>query len=411
MPQRREVDLAVKILNHTVRARKQEVPHLVAGLFAGIGGIELGLSKSGHTARLFVENNAHAQSVLRKNFTDVALHDDVTTLRSLPTDVTLLTAGFPCQDLSQAGLVRGIEGRQSSLVEHVFRLLRRKRVPNVLIENVPFMMRLQRGQALTYLTRKLESLGYAWAYRIVDTRSFGLPQRRQRVFIFASTQYDPRTVLFADDTDCEMEPSAKGVTCRAIDASAGGFYWTEGTRGVGFVSEAIPPLKGGSTIGIPSPPAMWIGGGLYLPDIRDAERLQGFPPDWTLVASDDASRRDRWKLVGNAVSVPVAAWFGSRLRNPGTSVALAGERVARKNPWPTAAWNVGSGVFGANATQWPQDRHWNPLTSFLKYPMTPLSSRAAAGFLKRIRASELSIPERLLEDLERSAFGADAKRA
>lgn len=403
--------MAVRILNHSVRARKQEVPLVVAGLFAGIGGIELGLSKSGHTTRLLVENNAHAQSVLRKHFAGAAFHDDVTTLRSLPVDVTLLTAGFPCQDLSQAGMVRGIEGRQSGLVEHVFRLLRRKRVPNVLIENVPFMMRLQRGQALAYLTKELESLGYLWAYRIVDTRSFGLPQRRQRVFIFATTQYDPRAVLFADDTDSELQPSAKGILTQGIDARAGGFYWTEGTRGVGFISEAIPPLKGGSTIGIPSPPAMWIGGGLYLPDIRDAERLQGFPADWTLIATDDASRRNRWKLVGNAVSVPVAAWFGSRLRSPGSAIALKGERVARKGPWPTAAWNVGSGVFGAAASQWPQGRHWNPLTSFLMYPMTPLSSRAAAGFLKRIRASELSIPDRLLEDLERSAIGVDAKRA
>jgi DNA (cytosine-5)-methyltransferase 1 len=403
--------LAVKILNQTVRATKPVAPQVVAGLFAGIGGIELGLSKSGHTTRLLVENNAHAQSVLRKHFADVAIHDDVTSLRSLPADVTLLTAGFPCQDLSQAGMVRGIEGRQSGLVEHVFRLLRRKRVPNVLIENVPFMLRLQRGQALAYLTRELESLGYAWAYRIVDTRSFGLPQRRQRVFIFASTQHDPRAVLFSDDTDPEMEPSANGIDTHGIDARAGGFYWTEGTRGVGFVSEAIPPLKGGSTIGIPSPPAMWIGGELYLPDIRDAERLQGFPPDWTLVATDDASRRNRWKLVGNAVSVPVAAWFGSRLRNPGISAAAARGRVPRKGPWPTAAWNVGNGVFGAAASQWPQGRNWTPLTSFLKYPMAPLSPRAAAGFLKRVLASELAVPELLLEDLERSAFGVDAKRA
>jgi DNA (cytosine-5)-methyltransferase 1 len=403
--------LAVKILNQTVRATKPVAPQVVAGLFAGIGGIELGLSKSGHTTRLLVENNAHAQSVLRKHFPDVAIHDDVTSLRSLPADVTLLTAGFPCQDLSQAGMVRGIEGRQSGLVEHVFRLLRRKRVPNVLIENVPFMLRLQRGQALAYLTKELESLGYSWAYRIVDTRSFGLPQRRQRVFIFASTQHDPRGMLFSDDTDAEMEPSANGIDTHGIDARAGGFYWTEGTRGVGFVSEAIPPLKGGSTIGIPSPPAMWIGGGLYLPDIRDAERLQGFPPDWTLVATDDASRRNRWKLVGNAVSVPVAAWFGSRLRNPGISAAAARGRVPRKGPWPTAAWNVGSGVFGAAVSQWPQGRNWTPLTSFLKYPMTTLSPRAAAGFLKRVRASELAVPELLLEDLERSAFGADAKRA
>jgi DNA (cytosine-5)-methyltransferase 1 len=393
------------------RLSKQQSTHKVVGLFAGIGGIELGLARTGHTACLFVENNPNAQAVLRKRFSGVALHSDITSLGSLPTDATLVTAGFPCQDLSQAGQTRGIDGSQSGLVEHLFRLLRRKRVPNVLVENVPFMLRLQRGQALSYLTRELESLGYAWAYRIVDTRSFGLPQRRQRVFIFASKQYDPRSVLFADESDASIVPAARGVRTHGLNASAGGFYWTEGTRGVGFVSEAIPPLKGGSTIGIPSPPAIWVGGRLYLPDIRDAERLQGFPVDWTFTSSEDRARRLRWKLVGNAVSVPVAAWIGSRLRSPGPPTQITGKAISREGPWPSAAWNVGPGIFGSTATQWPQSRAWTPLTTFLKYPMSPLSARAAEGFLRRIRASELSIPESLLAALEESAFGVEAKRA
>jgi DNA (cytosine-5)-methyltransferase 1 len=383
----------------------------VVGLFAGIGGIELGLGRSGHCARLFVENNAHAQAVLRKRFPGVALHSDITDLGSLPPDATLVTAGFPCQDLSQAGQTRGIDGSQSGLVEHVFRLLRRKRVPNVLVENVPFMLRLQRGQALAYLTTELESLGYLWAYRIVDTRSFGLPQRRQRVFLFASKQYDPRSVLFADESDGSVVPAARGIRTNKLDATAGGFYWTEGTRGVGFVSEAVPPLKGGSTIGIPSPPAIWVGGRLYLPDIRDAERLQGFPADWTYLSSDNRARRHRWKLVGNAVTVPVAAWIGSRLRSPGHATPETGTPISREGPWPSAAWNVGLGIFGAAASQWPQARTWTPLTTFLKYPLNPLSARAAEGFLRRVRVSELSIPDSLLEALEESAFGVQAKRA
>ena len=393
------------------RRTKKEDVQVVAGLFAGVGGIELGLIKSGHTARIFVENNPHAQAILQRRFSGIALHGDITNLGSLPADVTLVTAGFPCQDLSQAGQTKGIDGSQSGLVEHVFRLLRRKRVPNILVENVPFMLRLRRGQALAYLTSELESLGYSWAYRIVDTRSFGLPQRRQRVFIFASKQYDPRSVLFADESDSASTPSARGVAEHGVDATAGGFYWTEGTRGVGFVSEAIPPLKGGSAIGIPSPPAIWAGGRVYLPDIRDAERLQGLPADWTYTSPDDRSRRQRWKLVGNAVSVPVAAWLGARLRSPGESIVSGGAAVSRDGPWPTAAWNVGGGIVGATVSQWPQGRIWTPLTQFLEYPLIPLSPRAAEGFLRRIRASGLAVPDSLLDDLEESAFGARKRRA
>ena len=90
-----------------------------------------------------------------------------------------------------------------------------------------------------------------------------------------------------------------------LDDSVCGFYWTEGLRGLGWAIDAVPTLKGGSTLGIPSPPAIWIQGQRTSPtnpDIRDAERLQGFPSDWTEVARENGGRGARWKLVGNAVS-------------------------------------------------------------------------------------------------------------
>src|SRR5262249_12660226 len=139
-----------------------------------------------------------------------------------------------------------------------------------------------------------------WAYRVVDTRAFGFPQRRQRVLLLASRKRDPRQVLLADDV-ADMAPPKKRNT-------AHGFYWTEGNAGLGWARDAIPTLKGGSTLGIPSPPAIWLPRGqLVTPDIRDAERLQGFPAGWTAAASPTSAKRNgpRWRLVGNAVSVPV----------------------------------------------------------------------------------------------------------
>lgn len=236
---------------------------VVAGLFAGIGGIELGLKQAGHNTKLLVEKDPHAQAVLRQNFPRIQLEDDVTKLKNLPSPITLLTAGFPCQDLSQAGQTKGLFGKQSRLVEYVFKLLRKNRIANVLIENVPFMLRLQRGAALRYVLSELEDLGYAWAYRVVDSRSFGLPQRRQRVFILASLYSDPRAVLLSDDTSNSHEPTAIGAAVDWDEVTAGGFYWTEGNRGVGFVAQGIPPLKGGSTIGI-LPPSDLEGWGTVL---------------------------------------------------------------------------------------------------------------------------------------------------
>ena len=135
---------------------------------------------------LLCEKDDAAARVLAHHFPGIELHDDVTTLESLP-EVDLVAAGFPCQDLSQAGRTAGIRGGQSSLVDHVFRLLdgAPKEPRWLLLENVPFMLQLDRGGAMTHLTRMLSRRGYTWAYRVVDTSAFGLPQRRQRVLLLA----------------------------------------------------------------------------------------------------------------------------------------------------------------------------------------------------------------------------------
>ena len=153
-------------------------PLRVAGLFAGVGGIELGFQRQGFATRGLCEIDEAGRSVLRKQFDLPAnrLWRDVTALAGLP-KVDLVTAGFPCQDLSQAGRKSGISGSQSSLVDHVFRLLDKANTPSVLLENVSYMLRLDRGAAMSHLVNRFEERGYDWAYRVVDVRSFGIPQR------------------------------------------------------------------------------------------------------------------------------------------------------------------------------------------------------------------------------------------
>ena len=109
------------------------------------------------------------------------------------------------------------------------------------------MLQLSKGRALALILDELERLEYRWAYRVVDTLAFGLPQRRQRVFLVATRIGDPRGVLLVDDAG---EPPPRVPSSR----TAFGFYWTEGIRGLGWAVDAVPTLKGGSTIGIPSPP-------------------------------------------------------------------------------------------------------------------------------------------------------------
>jgi C-5 cytosine-specific DNA methylase len=91
-----------------------------AGLFAGIGGVELGLSRSDHETLLLCEFDSAAKAVLEDRFSGAQLAHDVRDLRSLPKATELLTAGFPCQDLSQAGKTAGIGGARSGLVGEGF---------------------------------------------------------------------------------------------------------------------------------------------------------------------------------------------------------------------------------------------------------------------------------------------------
>lgn len=365
--------------------------HKVAGLFAGIGGLERGLHRAQHETVLLCENDPVATAVLSTRFQDVTLHDDVRTLARLGRDVTLLAAGFPCQDLSQAGTTAGISGHRSGLVGEVFRLLKKHQTPWVLLENVPFMLQLARGRAMHVITKALEDLGYDWAYRVVDSRAFGLPQRRRRVYLVATLDGDPRQVLFADEAGAPSEPTVNG------HAVACGFYWTEGIRGLGWAVDAIPTLKGGSTVGIPSAPAIILPSGeVVMPDIRDAERLQGFPPNWTKPAERVARAGARWKLVGNAVSVRASEWLGKRLAKPGRVLDFA-ERPLVGTHWPTAAWNIGHGPVAVEASEWPRRRAYVSLAGFLKYPPRPLSAKATSGFLERTQRSSLRFPPGFLD--------------
>jgi len=365
----------------------------IAGLFAGIGGIELGLHNAGHSTEFLCEWDESARLVLTKRFPGIHVASDVAQLAAIPA-VDVLTAGFPCQDLSQAGNTAGIHGSRSGLVDQVFRLIDgAKPSPTwLLLENVSFMLSLDKGKAMRWLTNQLERRGFTWAYRVVDSRAFGLPQRRQRVLLLASQTEDPRPILLNQDHGEVEVTDRSGLAC--------GFYWTEGVRGLGWAVDAIPTLKGGSTIGIPSPPAIWKSNTrqIVTPDLRDAERIQGFAADWTAAVDEIPGRAktSRWKLVGNAVSVPVAHWVGERLKTDEVYDHVNDAILADGDRWPRAAWGRTGEHHSVDVSMWPVAHARPHLHEFLAYEPALLSARATAGFLSRAARGNLRIPEDLI---------------
>ena len=310
--------------------------------------------------------------------------------------VDLLTAGFPCTDLSQAGRTAGIGGKASGLVSNVFRLLKAADPTWLVFENVPNMLFLDDGQAMRYLVAELERRKYRWAYRLVDSRSTGVAQRRQRVIVLASRTENPADVLLVDDAG-KRSPEA-------YSDEAFGFYWTEGLRGLGWARDAVPTLKGGSTVGIPSPPGIWVpnapvGRRLIVPGIEEAEALQGFDRGWTQPADLGRSNGPRWKLVGNAVTVGISEWLGSRLVNPGEHDVAEGELVT-DGRWPLAAWGGKAKVYTSRVSIWPVREPYRGLLGTVDHRNArPLSNRAAAGFYSRMERATLRFDERFRQDV------------
>lgn len=374
-------------------------------LFSGIAGMDAGLVAAGGTVVELCESWEPARRVLREREPGVPLAGDVREFQ--PTrDHRLLAAGFPCVDLSHAGKQAGILGEQSGLVSEVFRIAGATRPEWIVLENVPNLLRLGRGAGIQLIVDRLQALGYEWAYRVLDSRAFGVAQRRHRVIVLASlTPGAAATALLGDDTcliDTFDEPES---------ASASGFYWTEGRRGVGLVRGAVPTLKGGSTLGLPSAPAVWrpdapIGERVVLPSVEDAEVLQGFHRGWTAAADRESEPSARWKLVGNAVTVPLARWIGERVIASDAGllqgVQVTGSPRDPARPWPDAAYGgPDMSVRSNSASRWPIRTEMKPLHEVLDHDgLRPLSFRATKGFLSRIEESAIKLDDGFLGDLE-----------
>lgn len=362
-------------------------PKHMVSLFAGIGGFELAFKTQGIETTLMCEIDKAAQAVLTHQFSGVPIVDDICLLKTLPDETDILCAGFPCQDLSSVGEKQGMLGSRSSLVREVFRIIATNKVEWVIFENVSFMLSLNNGEAIHSIVNELEALGYNWAYRTIDTIAF-LPQHRCRVFVVASLHNNPNDVILSGDF-----PNNKKILEKEFTTPVG-FYWTEGKNALSLIPDAIPTLKAGSTIGIASPPAiMFPSGEVSTIEIRDAERLQGFPAEWTKPAESVQKASFRWRLIGNAVSVDTVAWIASKLIKPVPYNTSSDKRLKSSSKWPKAAWGSNGQRYISEVSLYPVSTPIVSLTEFLSFPRKNLSLKAVEGFYNRLKSGKMRRPD------------------
>lgn len=159
----------------------------VLSLFAGIGGFDLGLERTGGFETVaFCEIEPFARKVLAKNWTEVPCYHDVRKLNAdqLATDsisVDVICGGFPCQDISFAGAGAGLDGERSALWFEYARLIRELRPAVVIVENVAALLYRGMGEVLGTLA----SLGYDADWDCIRASELGAPHHRDRVWLIA----------------------------------------------------------------------------------------------------------------------------------------------------------------------------------------------------------------------------------
>lgn len=159
------------------------MPSLTFGsLFAGIGGIDLGLERAGMTCKFQVEIDGYATRVLEKHWPNVLRFRDVRSVgvHNLPA-VDLLCGGFPCQDIADPGRRIGITGERSGLWTEFNRIIRELRPRFVIVENVSAL--LDRG--IDRVLSDLAAGGYDAEWSVLSSCAMGAPHTRERVFIVA----------------------------------------------------------------------------------------------------------------------------------------------------------------------------------------------------------------------------------
>ena len=267
----------------------------VFSMFSGIGGFELGIEQSDINTELvgYAEIDKYAISIFEKQFTGVTNYGDATaiTASNLP-DFDLLVGGFPCQAFSIAGKQQGFSDTRGTLFFDIARICAEKRPRYLVLENVKGLLSHDGGQTFQTILRVLADLGYRVEWQVLNSKNFGVPQNRERVFIVGYLGERSGQEIFPLTT---YSQSASVVALQQLNKAE-----SQGNR--------IYDSSGLATTLASQAGGLGAKTGLYQIDTQvrrltptECERLQGFPDGWTAGLSDT----QRYKTLGNAVTVPV----------------------------------------------------------------------------------------------------------
>lgn len=305
----------------------------VVSLFAGIGGFDIGFQNAGFDIIWANDFDKYACETYKANVGDNIVCDDIRNqLRNIP-DHDILIGGFPCQPFSTLGKLKGFEDDRGTMFFYIKQIAEEHDTKILVLENVKNIMHHNNGKTFKKIITELEKMGYYCNYDVMNTADFGIPQRRNRMYIVAfNKKYFPKTPFVFPKAQ-ELKVTTQDLLDEKVDEK----YFIskkmlptilgEGTKG--YIVKPTIDMPISKTLTATMHKMHRASQDNYFTDninsvgisesksnIRkltpnECRKLQGFPSDWKQVVSDTQA----YKQFGNAVTVDVSYNVAKNLMN------------------------------------------------------------------------------------------------
>jgi DNA (cytosine-5)-methyltransferase 1 len=298
----------------------------VASLFSGIGGFDLGFRSAQFQINFQCEISKFCSAILEKHWPAVPRWENIKELSNAAIPFSdVWAAGFPCQDVSLArrGQRAGLKGTRSGLFYDFVRVVGEGRPRVVVLENVHGLLHSHKGRDFETVIRALAELGYSVGWRVLNSKNFGVPQSRQRVFIIGCyrDRQGPGKILFEPDgSEGNAETREKNgkkliSPFKRVAGNLGGAGPI--VQSLAYCLCACSARHTGTD---------WSRTYVSYPRTgrvrrltpRECEGVMGFPEGWSLPSNGKYKTEDldslRYEALGNAVTPPVAEWLAFRIK-------------------------------------------------------------------------------------------------
>lgn len=318
---------------------KSKDSYKVVSLFSGIGGLDLGFEFAGFNLVWANDFDKYAVETYKKNVSSSIEFGDIRTLKDKIPNHDVLIGGFPCQPFSTLGSLDGFEDKErGNLFFDIKDILVKHKTKVVVLENVKNLINHDKKNTFKTIVKELESAGYVCYWDILNSQNFGVPQRRNRVFIVGFLKNQFKKASFEFPKGEELTVTTQDLLDKEVDKK---YFLSKkilktilgkGTKN--FVSNPTIDQKISKTLTATMHKMHRASQDNYFTDIKNRElfiddqksairrltpdecrKLQGFPSDWVQVVSDTQAYRQFGNAVTVNVSYAIACKIGEYISN------------------------------------------------------------------------------------------------